>query len=160
MRLISGDTAFYWATCESHNLEVLKCLLGAGADINADRGGQGRTALRYAVKSWRRTYVRFMIDAGADVNKRGTIDLTNTPLELAIQEYYDRDFCRDMCGFRNDERINENNSRIIIRSLLSAGAKVRGDSGDTLIDARESCNSTVVEVLRCVEDRGPGEESD
>ncbi len=64
------------------NIEILKMLIDAGANINA-QGDQGRSPLIWAAIGGKVEIVRLLIDAGADVNVQD--DYGWTPLHWATE---------------------------------------------------------------------------
>ena len=63
------------ARFEPTNLNKIKCLIEAGADVNA-KGDSGETALMYASIFGRKETVEVLIDAGADVNTKNKAEWT------------------------------------------------------------------------------------
>jgi hypothetical protein len=106
------------ATAEGH-LDVVKLLIGRGAEVNARTGFEGATALMYAAwagtdplwgtNHYRRTFadiIRLLIDKGADVNARDSLGYS----ALMIASF---------CGHQN-----------IVELLLDEGADVNAKSND------------------------------
>nr|XP_014276326.1 uncharacterized protein LOC106680855 [Halyomorpha halys] len=75
-----GRTPLHAALIEKKGLEVFKCLLAAGADINATMGSQKHTVLHYADSLH---IVREILSRGFDVNV--TTTKNQTPLHLAVK---------------------------------------------------------------------------
>lgn len=74
-----GKTALHWACWSNHRPAVAHLLLEHGADINAKAGWQDNTPLHEAARNTNVVMVRFLLDAGADVNARNRAG--RTPLE-------------------------------------------------------------------------------
>ncbi len=76
-----GRTPSHWA-CRGVYLDILKYLVGKGADVNA-RDGSGETALHLAAQAGSTEAVRRLVESGADPAARNVMSLT--PLMFAIQ---------------------------------------------------------------------------
>lgn len=64
------------------HFEAIKLLVDKGADVNADAGGSGTTALHSAAYRGHRQAAAYLLEKGADIN---AVDNTgNTPLSYAI----------------------------------------------------------------------------
>lgn len=79
-QMTDGSTALMWASSEGH-LEIVRALLAAGADVNAERR-DGLTALIFASTNGYFEIVQDLLTAGADVNAR-TRQFSNTALKVA-----------------------------------------------------------------------------
>ncbi|MDE0200553.1 MAG: ankyrin repeat domain-containing protein [Caldilineaceae bacterium] len=78
-----GSEALYTAI-EKGDVEMVRLLVEAGADINAAEGFGGNTPLHEAVKKGDLEIVKILVAAGADVEAKGYFD--RTPLSLAAEE--------------------------------------------------------------------------
>ena len=78
-----GSEALYTAI-EKGDVEMVRLLVEAGADVNAAAGFGGNTPLHEAVEQGDAEIVKILVAAGADVNAEGYFD--RTPLSLAAEE--------------------------------------------------------------------------
>ena len=78
-----GSEALYTAI-EKGDVEMVRLLVEAGADVNASEGFGGDTPLHEAVEQGNAQIVKILVAAGADVNAEGYFD--RTPLSLAAAE--------------------------------------------------------------------------
>ena len=78
-----GSEALYTAI-EKGNVEMVRLLVEAGADVNAAEGFGGNTPLHEAVEQGDTEMVKILVAAGADVNAEGF--MSRTPLTLAAEE--------------------------------------------------------------------------
>jgi ankyrin repeat protein len=60
-----------WAASAGGHEKVVELLLGAGADVNAENGYHGDTALRVSSASGHEKVIKLLLEAGADANTRG-----------------------------------------------------------------------------------------
>jgi hypothetical protein len=70
------------------NVEIVKLLLGKGADVNAKEWYEDKTPLHYAVEGGNVEIVKLLLDKGANVNARNWRDYrrNQTPLDIAIEK--------------------------------------------------------------------------
>ncbi len=78
-----GSEALYTAI-EKGDVEMVRLLVEAGADVNAAEGFGGNTPLHEAVEKGDVEIVKILVAAGADVEAKGYFD--RTPLTLATEE--------------------------------------------------------------------------
>ena len=78
-----GSEALYTAI-EKGDVDMVRLLVEAGADVNAAEGFGGNTPLHEAVKKGDVEIVKLLVAAGADVEAKGYFD--RTPLSLAAEE--------------------------------------------------------------------------
>jgi ankyrin repeat protein len=64
----NGETPLYWAAYFG-SLECVKCLVDAGADVDAESSADTKTALDVAVKGRYAHVVKYLRDCGA-IDKR------------------------------------------------------------------------------------------
>jgi Ankyrin repeats (many copies)/Ankyrin repeat len=109
-------------------VETIRCLLDAGAHVNA-RDKNGATPLHRAVRTRCATAVECLLLAGADPKARNTSG--STPFHLAVQSTG-----RGGVG----ERIAKNAQRQIIELFLAAGvsAKLKDGNGKSVLDCAKS----------------------
>lgn len=125
----TGITHLMFAA-ERGDVELAKCFLDAGADVNrvADKGGQV-TALCLAAAFGHVEMARLLIERGADVNFRSKDGVHVTPLmHAAMSDYPD-----------------------VVRVLLAAGAdkSLKSTEGHTALDmARASDCRAVIALLK------------
>jgi Ankyrin repeats (many copies) len=109
-------------------VRTIRCLLGAGADINAqDRNGA--TPLHRAVRTRCASAVRYLLSAGADPKSRNNSG--STPFHLAVQSTG-----RGGSG----EKIAKEAQRHIIDAFLAMGvtSKLTDGKGKSVLDCAES----------------------
>ena len=78
-----GSGALFTAI-ENDDVEMVRLLVEAGADVNAAEGFGGNTPLHEAVEKGDAEIVKILVAAGADVNAEGF--MSRTPLSLATEE--------------------------------------------------------------------------
>ena len=78
-----GSGALFTAI-ENDDVEMVRLLVEAGADVNAAEGFGGNTPLHEAVEKGDAEIVKILVAAGADVNAEGF--MSRTPLTLATEE--------------------------------------------------------------------------
>jgi ankyrin repeat protein len=152
-------------------LEVMRLLLEAGADIEGRWRGTGPTPLGYAVSSYGPKAVEFLLKAGADVNAsqfdwhgsalgkaigRGRVDI----VRLLIAAGADVNARGKTSKVRDGQPVLEaphltaaaaQGKAEIVQLLLAAGARVdvRDEEGRTALEAAEAKgHQAVVELLR------------
>ncbi|MBD2166753.1 ankyrin repeat domain-containing protein [Calothrix membranacea FACHB-236] len=99
-------------------IDILRCLVEHGANVNAIEPESENTVLDLAVQSGNIDKVQFILDAGADINYQ-----TENGYDVLIQAMYGRDILQDQ------------NLISILNLLVSRGAAVNGRSsyGETAI---------------------------
>ena len=78
-----GSEALFTAI-ENDDVEMVRLLVEAGADVNAAEGFGGNTPLHEAVEKGDAEIVKILVAAGADVEAEGF--MSRTPLSLAAEE--------------------------------------------------------------------------
>ena len=78
-----GSEALFTAI-EKGDIETVRLLVEAGADVNAAAGFGGNTPLHEAVEEGNAEIVQILVDAGADIEAKGFMG--QTPLGLAAEE--------------------------------------------------------------------------
>jgi hypothetical protein len=91
----AGLTALHYAVNRGvvnipQNLEIVKMLIEAGADINK-LTNLGRTPMRFAVTSGHTEATKILIDAGADLNISNPLHMA---LQIAKSNEHDPNICR------------------------------------------------------------------
>lgn len=108
------------------NIEVVKALIAAGADVNAGHGSSG-TPLHYAWRQGKTEAIKALIDAGADINARD--ESGQTPLYIAV-------------GHQSFEAV---------KTLIAAGANVNAKDkyGYTPLDTglRQGITAEIAKIL-------------
>ena len=107
---VDGNPMLFWIILEE-NLEIVRLLVDAGADVNATDAILGRPMLSWAIQDNNPEIVRLLVDAGADVN--ATDDLGEPMLFRVIQD----------------------NNPETVRLLVDAGADVNAtdDRGNSML---------------------------
>jgi ankyrin repeat protein len=83
-RDVDGSTPLHWAAISNTNVDVIKCLLERGADINAKNNG-GNTPLHWAArKNSNGDVIKCLIENGADINAKNNNG--TTPMNAANTE--------------------------------------------------------------------------
>ncbi|KAL3419921.1 ankyrin repeat protein [Phlyctema vagabunda] len=129
-----GSTALQRAA-KLGELEILQCLLQAGADVNAPPAEYGNTALTAAASEGYHDVVKILLKAGADVNdKRGG----RTALEGAV-ERGDLEMVQILVAAGADASCDrsvvlaiQKNHFDILSLLLTAGADIQRNGGELL----------------------------
>lgn len=130
-----GFTPLLWATIFSGNLEVVKYLIGRGADVNHCSNKRKQTPLHAAVIKGDVQMVEALINAGADLDHQDYLD--KTPLLHAVQRNLQEcvkvlilNNCNvNKSGFVNGTRLSPllvallQNNLEVTRMLILAGAK-------------------------------------
>lgn len=81
-----GDTALHWVAAQEGSDEIVRLLIGRGADVEA-KDDYGLTPLHYAVREGNEAAVRLLINRGADVNAND--DEGMTVLHYAADNIYE-----------------------------------------------------------------------
>lgn len=126
----NGWTALMHASYEGH-LNVMKALLGAGANMDTKEPEHGFTALTLGILGSKYDVVQALLDAGADTEV--TDKYGNTPLIRASQ--------------RDPYNVDIN----IVHALLNAGANknAKNNGNETALDvANKNCNLDIVGILQ------------
>ncbi|XP_046998721.1 poly [ADP-ribose] polymerase tankyrase-1-like [Schistocerca americana] len=120
-----GWTALHWTAWEGH-VETARCLLEAGAPVDAWDGGLKRTPLFCAAQRGHAAVTQLLLSASADPNFKDVDGWT--PLHFAAH----------------------GGSPEVAAALLEAGAdqETRNDDGDTALDIARQCNRRrLIEML-------------
>ena len=145
-----GCTPLHWAASYEEDLEALRLLIKAGADVNA-RDDAGCTPLcRAASYNPKSEALTALIKAGADVNCRNSSGETPLMRVLSFDWYeYDPDGEQD----KVKDQVRERVIRYLeaVRLLLEAGAdaNARSEAGDTplICAVQENCTPEALVML-------------
>ena len=161
-----GSEALFTAI-KKGDVETVRLLVEAGADVNAAEGFGGNTPLHEAVEGGNAEIVQILVDAGADIEAEGFMD--QTPLSLAAEEGV-TEIMQILLGQGADNGTQEGEDKqapaigsealfnVIekgdvetVRLLVEAGADVNaaeGFGGNTpLHEAVEEGNAEIVQIL-------------
>ncbi len=165
-----GSGALFTAI-ENDDVEMVRLLVEAGADVNAAEGFGGNTPLHEAVEKGDAEIVKILVAAGADVNAEGF--MSRTPLSLATEEGA-TEIMQILLGPGLDAGTStdgedkeaasapsigsgalftaiENGNAALVRLLVEAGADVNaaeGFGGNTpLHEAVENGDAEIVKIL-------------
>ncbi|MDE0140345.1 MAG: ankyrin repeat domain-containing protein [Caldilineaceae bacterium] len=161
-----GSKALF-AAIGSDNVAMVKLLVEAGADVNADEGFGGNTPLHEAVEEGNPEIVQILVDAGADIEAEGFMG--RTPLSLAAEEGA-TEIMQILLGQGADNGTPEGEDKQkpaigsealftaiekgdveTVRLLVEAGADVNADEGfggnTPLHEAVEEGNPEIVQIL-------------
>ena len=161
-----GSEALFTAI-KKGDVETVRLLVEAGADVNAAEGFGGNTPLHEAVEEGNAEIVQILVDAGADIEAEGFMD--QTPLSLAAEEGV-TEIMQILLGQGADNGTQEGEDKqapaigsealfnVIekgdvetVRLLVEAGADVNaaeGFGGNTpLHEAVEEGNAEIVQIL-------------
>ena len=152
---------------EKGDVETVRLLVEAGADVNAAEGFGGNTPLHEAVEGGNAEIVQILVEAGADIEAEGFMD--QTPLSLAAEEGV-TEIMQILLGQGADNGTQEGEDKQApaigsealftaiekgdvetVRLLVEAGADVNaaeGFGGNTpLHEAVEEGNAEIVQIL-------------
>jgi uncharacterized protein len=123
---LDGQTALM-AVARTGNIEVAKLLLKKGANINATEKWAGQTALMWAASRQQPAMVKFLIDNGAEVDKRA-IDRNwerRVTSEPRVKELFPGGFTALLYAARED-------CLACVKHLLAAGADINKPDPDNI----------------------------
>lgn len=143
-------TLLHEAASKFSEVGLLKYLIGEKhADINITAGKNNWTPLHYAVKESNLDCVEYLVDCGANIDKKDVNG--DTPLHLAASRYLGKsgyEICKYLCehGAYVSQKNNENKTPLdivlsqnrigqTIRILFEYGADInwKNENGDTLV---------------------------